>query len=70
MATTLFVFKKAKNGTFAEKRMELDPQTHIDLQSVSPEEHHAHICMATPLSVFKKKPKMVLLSEKRMGLQA
>ena len=52
-----------------KKRMELDPQTNIHLKSVSPEERHKHIYMATPLSALKK-AKMVCLPEKRMELQA
>ena len=52
-----------------EKRMELDPQTHIYLEIVSPREHDKHIYMVTPLSVLKTKPKMVLLPQK-MELQA
>ena len=35
-----------------EKRMELDPQIHVYLESVSPGECHKH--MDTPLSVLKK----------------
>ena len=65
---THFVFKKPKMVFLPEKGMELDPQTHIYLESVSPGARHKHIYMAAPLSVFKKKPKMVFFPLK-MELQ-
>ena len=68
MATPLSVFKKAKNGTFARKRIELDPQIHIYLESVSQGERHKHIYMAAPLSDLEKK--RYFFPEKGMELQA
>ena len=67
MATPLSVFRKAKNVIFfSEKRMDLDPQTHIYLESVLPGKSYKHIYMATSLSV--KKPKKGILPEKRVEL--
>ena len=57
----LYLKKAKKMVILPEKRMELDPQTHIYLESVSQGEHHKHIYMATPLRVFKKKEKIIEL---------
>ena len=51
-------------------RLKLDPQIHIYLESVSPGECYKHVYITTTLFVLKKKPKMVLLPEKGMELQA
>ena len=59
-----FLYLKKSKMVLLREKMELDPQSHIYLESVSPGERHKHIYMATPLLVFKKKkPKMVLLPE-------
>ena len=47
--------------------MELDPRTHIYLESVSPGECYKHIYMTTPFCI-KKEPKMVLLHKKGEGI--
>ena len=81
MATPLFVCKKKKqnktkrekkkkkNGSYPEKRKELQAynfgiHTQFNyannmgwVQSMSPGEYHKHINMATPLSIFKNGPK-------------
>ena len=48
-----FLYKKAKNGTFATKKG-ARPTTHIYLESVSPRQCHKHIYMTTSLSILKK----------------
>ena len=47
----------------------LDPQTHIYLELVLPEERHENVYMATPLSVFKKKPKNGTFARKKDGVR-
>ena len=60
-----FLFsKKPKIVLLPEIRMELDPQTHIYLESVSPGELHEHIYMATPLSVLKTNKNDTLVRKK------
>ena len=65
-----FLYIKETKMVLLPQKMELDAQTHIYLESVSPGECHKHIYMATPFTVFKKKPKMVLLPEELMEQQA
>ena len=57
----LYSKKRPKMVPLPEKRMELCPETHIYLESISPGKHYKYINMATPLSVFKERPKMVTL---------
>ena len=53
----------------SEKRMKLDPLTHMYLESVSPGECHEHIYKATPLSVLKKKEaKNGIFARKKSGV--
>ena len=60
---TLLYSRKAKNGTFARIKNELDPQTHINLESMSPGNVISISIWSHPF-LYSKKPKMVLLPEK------